>query len=52
MVVSVDGKPVLTIEQLSRTIDGYNVGDTVHLSVVRGGRTLDLSAALQEWTGR
>jgi putative serine protease PepD len=52
VVVSVDGKPMLTIEQLSRTIDGYNVGDTVHLSVVRGGRTLDLSATLQEWTGR
>ncbi len=52
VVVAIEGKPMLTIEQLARTIDGYNVGDRVRLSVVRDGRTMDLTATLQEWTGR
>jgi len=52
VVTAIDGKPVNTIEQLARTIDGYNVGDRVKMNVVRDGRPLELTATLQEWTGR
>lgn len=52
VVTAINGNAVTTMEQLARAIDGFNVGDTVRLGVVRGGRTLGLSATLQEWTGR
>ncbi len=52
VVTAIDGKPLATIEQLARTVDGYNVGDKVKLSVVRDGKSMELTATLQEWNGR
>jgi putative serine protease PepD len=49
VVLSVDGKEMASIEQLARTIDGYDVGDTVKLQVVRAGRQIEVSATLLAW---
>ena len=51
VVTAIDGKPMSTIEQLAKTIDGYKVGDTVKLTVIRGGNQIEVSATLREWTG-
>ena len=51
VIVAIDGKPVTTIEQLAKTVDGYNVGDSVKLSVIRDGKQIEVSATLREWTG-
>jgi S1-C subfamily serine protease len=51
VVLAVDGREMATIEQLARAIDGYDVGDTVKLQIVRGGRQMELSATLEEWSG-
>ena len=49
VVTAVDGKEVNTVQQLARIIDTRNVGDQVKLSVIRGGRQIELTATLQEW---
>ena len=51
IVVAIDGKPMGSIEQLAKTIDGYRVGDTVKLTVIRGGNQIEVAATLREWTG-
>ncbi|MFA7296448.1 MAG: trypsin-like peptidase domain-containing protein [Dehalococcoidia bacterium] len=51
IVTAIDGKPMATIEQLAKTVDGYKVGDTVKLTVIRGGSQIEVSATLREWTG-
>jgi 2-alkenal reductase len=51
VVLSVNGKETTGIEQLARMVDGYKVGDTVKLQIVRAGRQMELSATLQAWTG-
>lgn len=51
VIVAIDGKPMTTIEQLAKTVDGYNVGDNVKLSVIRDGKQIEVSATLREWTG-
>lgn len=51
IVTAIDGKPMSTIEQLAKTVDGYKVGDTVKLSIIRGGTPIEVSATLREWTG-
>ena len=52
VITAVNGREVTSADQFSRIIDGYNVGDTVKLTVIRSDRTIDVSAMLQEWTGR
>ncbi|MQA00290.1 MAG: PDZ domain-containing protein [Dehalococcoidia bacterium] len=49
IVVAVDGEPVNSIEQLAAEIDRRNVGDTVELTVRRGGDELTLTASLAPW---
>jgi S1-C subfamily serine protease len=51
VIVAIDGKPMTTIEQLAKTVDGYNVGDAVKLTVIRAGKQMDVNATLKEWTG-
>ena len=46
IVVAVDGDPVDADHDLSTRILPHVPGDTVHLSVVRGGDTLDVSVTL------
>ena len=52
VVTAIDGKPMTTIEQLAKTVDGYKVGDSVKLSVIRAGKAMDVTATLREWTGQ
>jgi putative serine protease PepD len=46
VVTRVDDHPITGLESLVATIRGYRPGDTVQLSVQRGGRSLTLSAQL------
>ena len=52
VITAINGREVSTVEQLARIIDGFNVGDTVKLSVSRDGRPTDVSATLREWVGQ
>ena len=49
VIVSIDGKPTFTFLDLVRAIDNVDVGKSVALVVVRGGRQQTLSATLQPW---
>lgn len=51
IVIAIDGKPMTSIEQLAKVVDGYKVGDTVKLTVIRGGNQIEIAATLREWTG-
>jgi S1-C subfamily serine protease len=46
VVVAIDGVAVTTAEQLRGIIDGHRVGDSVELTVVRGGKTRTVSVRL------
>lgn len=49
VITAINGREITTVEQLARTIDGFNVGDTVKLSAIREGRSTEISATLREW---
>jgi S1-C subfamily serine protease len=50
VILSVDGKPVSSIEELAGYLDEQKrPGDSVELSVVRNGEDLSLTARLSEW---
>jgi S1-C subfamily serine protease len=50
VILSVDGKPVSSIEELAGYLDEQKrPGDSVELSVVRNGEDLSLTAQLSEW---
>jgi putative serine protease PepD len=51
VVTAIDGDAVTSIEQLARLIDHQRIGDSVTLTVVRGGDELTLTATLLEWGG-
>ena len=51
VVTAIDGEAVTSIEQLARLIDHRRIGDSVTLTVVRGGDELMLTATLLEWGG-
>ena len=51
VVTAIDGEAVTSIEQLARLIDHQRIGDSVTLTVVRGGDELTLTATLLEWGG-
>lgn len=51
IVIAIDGKPMTSIEQLAKVVDGYKVGDTVKLTIIRGGNQIEIAATLREWTG-
>ncbi|GMA62353.1 trypsin-like peptidase domain-containing protein [Alicyclobacillus fastidiosus] len=52
IIVGIDGKTVTTIEQLTQYIDQDEPGQTVTLSVIRGGRTQDVKVTLAPWPGQ
>ncbi len=39
------------VQQLARIIDDHDVDDEVVLSVVRDGRTIEITVLLREWPG-
>ena len=50
IMTAVDGKPVQTIDDLDAALDGHNIGDTVTLSILRGGpngQKMEVKATLQ-----
>ncbi len=49
VVTAIDGKPMKTFDDLANYIDGKSVGDTVTLTVHRGGKDVQLTATLQAW---
>jgi len=50
IITAVDGKPVDTVSRLLARLDDFSVGDTVKITVLRGGRTLEMAVALQPGT--
>lgn len=49
VILSVDGKKVAKVEDISSCLDTKKPGDTVTLSIRRDGQTQNLSATLAEW---
>lgn len=47
IIVSVNGKRIESVSRLLATLDDYQIGDTVRLSVKRGGKDLDVPVRLQ-----
>jgi S1-C subfamily serine protease len=47
VIVAVEGKPVESVARLTSRLDDYEVGQTVHLTVLRQGRKLDVNVRLQ-----
>ncbi|KAJ3679664.1 hypothetical protein LUZ60_017675 [Juncus effusus] len=48
IIISVDNKPIRGKSDLIKTLDEYNVGDSVHLKVRRGSQELELNLVLEE----
>jgi S1-C subfamily serine protease len=46
VVVAIDGKPVETGEDLHSALQGYKVGDTVALTIIRDGQRQDVQVTL------
>jgi len=47
IITAVEGKPVTSPSQLAARLDDFKVGDTVHLTIVRGRAASRVSVALQ-----
>ena len=50
VIVSVNGTPVATFQDLARALDTADVGRNLAIVVVRKGQQVTLSATLQPWT--
>ena len=50
MIVSLNGTPVATFQDLARALDTADVGRNLAIVVVRKGQQVTLSATLQPWT--
>lgn len=48
IITGIQGQTVKTTDELNKIKDEYNAGDTITLTVVRSGETLELSLTLQE----
>ena len=51
VVIAIGGVEVRDVQHLARIIDGHDVGDTVTLTVVRDGQTIEIEAELLVWPG-
>ncbi|UJP05455.1 MAG: trypsin-like peptidase domain-containing protein [Nitrosomonas sp.] len=47
VIVAIEGKPVDTVEKLLFGLDGYKVGDTITITVLRKGESVDVPVTLQ-----
>lgn len=50
VVVAIDGKEVASYDDLATYLDTRNPGDSIALSVIRGGETLEVNVTLDAWT--
>ena len=48
VIVGIDQEPVGSLNDLTRLLDQHNVGDTVHVVIVRNGRRVLLPVTLQD----
>ena len=49
VITAINGVPVTSIEELARIVDSHDVGDVITLSVVRGGKAIEVVATLLAW---
>ena len=47
IIIAVEGKPIDSVEKLLARIDSYKVGDTVKITVLRKGETVEVPVTLQ-----
>ncbi len=47
IIITVDNRPVDSVDQLLSIIDEYSVGDTIQVKVLRNGQEIDVSVTLQ-----
>lgn len=53
IIVAINGKDVTSVAQLSNQLDDYKVGDSVRLTLIRDGKRVEVTAALEaEQAGR
>ena len=52
VITAVDGRKVAKVEDISSYLDAKQAGDTVRLTVVRDGQSLDVDVKLGEWPDR
>ena len=50
VITAVDGRPVISFDDLALAIDAHQVGETVTMTVSRAGQTMELTATLGAWT--
>ncbi len=48
LITAIDGTAVSTVAEIKALLKNYKVGDTITVSIVRGGRTGDLTLTLQQ----
>jgi S1-C subfamily serine protease len=48
IIVGIDGKPIVDLEDLYRVLDQKNVGDTVTVAIDREGKRMDVPITLQD----
>jgi S1-C subfamily serine protease len=48
LIMSIDGKPIDRDDAISRTLARKRAGDTVELTIYRGGRTMNVKVKLGE----
>src|SRR5262245_43492415 len=46
IIVGIDGKPIQSRKDLFATLEGYKVGDTVKVQLLRGGQQMEVSVTL------
>lgn len=49
VITDVDGRPVASVEDLATYFNGKKAGDTVNLTVLRGGLSINIKATLEAW---
>ena len=49
VITAIDGVELRDVRQLARIIDDHDVDDEIVLSVVRDGRTIEITVLLREW---
>ena len=52
VITGIEGQEIKTTEELNNIKNEYNAGDTVTLTIVRDGKTMDVKVELQEVTNQ
>jgi len=48
VIIAIDGKQIGSMEDLGSTLQNYNPGDQITVTILRGSQQLDLSVTLGE----